>query len=269
MARLKLPKSVKHKNPPQRTYLYSPKVDMTEEKIGALKEIVIDKENNNEYNINETLEDGEKLYDYKVISLENINEANLISSRCITGKHAPTIDINVPMYVVPSSKLGHGHLYIDKEITWAQYTRILKALASAGIVEEDYLDDSIEKGFTAVRPIGVTKQDAPRGANVLKENAALRKRVYDKDIEINHLLNELDNGVPNNILEEIARLKSELKTTKQAIERYRDALSATSTTLHDNHDLIIELRGIIKDMEVAAENKTVTNNPAIYKTMWT
>jgi hypothetical protein len=269
MARLKLPKPVKHKSPPQRIYLYSSKVDMTEEGLNALKEYVASQSNSNEYDINITLENGEKLYDYKVISPENSHGANLISSRCTSGKHAPVIDIDVPMYVVPSSKLGHGHLYIDKEITWAQYTRILKALTSAGIVEEGYLEASMERGFTAVRPIGITKQGAPRGVDVLKENAKLRKKVYDKDIEIDHLLKELENGTPNAILEEVARLKSDLKITKQAVERYKDALNDASITLHNSRDLIVELRDTIKDMEVAAENKTVTDNPAIYKTIWT
>ncbi len=269
MARLKLPKPVKHKSPPQRIYLYSSKVDMTEEGLNALKEYVASQSNSNEYDINITLENGEKLYDYKVINPEDSHEANLISSRCTSGKHAPVIDIDVPMYVVPSSKLGHGHLYIDKEITWAQYTRILKALASAGIVEEGYLEASMERGFTAVRPIGVTKQGAPKGVDVLKENATLRKKVYDKDIEIDHLLKELENGTPNAILEEVARLKSDLKITKQAVERYRDASNAASITLRDSYDLIVELRDTIKDMEVAAENKIVTDNPAVYKTIWT
>lgn len=269
MARLKLPKPVKHKSPPQRIYLYSSKVDMTEEGLNALKEYVASQDNSNEYDINITLENGEKLYDYKVISPENSHGANLISSRCTSGKHAPVIDIDVPMYVVPSSKLGHGHLYIDKEITWAQYTRILKALVSAGIVEEGYLEASMERGFTAVRPIGVTKQGAPRGVDVLKENATLRKKVYDKDVEIDHLLKELENGIPNAILEEVARLKVELKNSKRETEKYKEHSLIASTALTKVQNANAELRDTVRDMEVVAENRVVTDNPSIYKTIWT
>lgn len=72
-------------------------------------------------------------------------------------KHKPVLDIDLPVIVVPSSTPGHHHLFIDKEMTWENYEKLLKVLAEVGIIEEGYLGAALMRGHTAVRLQGVTK----------------------------------------------------------------------------------------------------------------
>lgn len=110
--------------------------------------------------------------------------ANLISSLCGDGMHAPVIDFDIPIEVYPSSQLGHHHLYINKKITWIQYKNILAALWEAGLIENGYYQAALQQIATYVRPVGVIKIDAPKGAHVLKENAILRKQNYELKAKI-------------------------------------------------------------------------------------
>jgi hypothetical protein len=72
----------------------------------------------------------------------HLDEADVISSRDAVheGMHYPAIDLDLPVYLVPSSTPGHSHLYIDKQVTWDQYEKILWALAEAGIVEKPFYE---------------------------------------------------------------------------------------------------------------------------------
>jgi len=65
-------------------------------------------------------------------------DANLISSKCCNGQHAPAIDIDFPARLVPSSTEGHYHLYFDIQMPWWKYKRLLRALKNAGIVEKGF-----------------------------------------------------------------------------------------------------------------------------------
>jgi len=108
-----------------------------------------------------------------------IEQANLISSKCDDNLHAPVIDIDLPIEVYPSSQLGHYHLYINHKMPWETYKEMLLALAKAGVVEEGFVDASIQKGYSSVRPVGVTKPGVPPAIkDVLVENAKLRQEVY-------------------------------------------------------------------------------------------
>lgn len=102
---------------------------------------------------------------------QDVNEANAITSATVTGKHKLVIDIDFPMYIVPSSTPGHGHLYIDKEIEWPRLVEILGALADAGIVEEGYAAASIDQGFTTVRAPWTKKSEG----EVVAVSVAARK----------------------------------------------------------------------------------------------
>ena len=83
---------------------------------------------------------------------------NLIASLCTDGKHRPAIDIDIPCRYVPSSTPGHGHLYLDDlPLEWDAYVELLEALVKAGIVDKTYLDHSIKRGYTALRPRHITK----------------------------------------------------------------------------------------------------------------
>jgi hypothetical protein len=74
--------------------------------------------------------------------------------------HRPVLDIDIPMAIVPSSTPGHGHLYLDKVLTWTQYAKLLDVLAEVGIIEPGYRDASHAREFTSVRLPWVTKGDA-------------------------------------------------------------------------------------------------------------
>ncbi len=71
-------------------------------------------------------------------------DANLASSLCDNGKHAPVIDIDFPARLVPSKTPGHYHLYLDVEMPWAKYQRLLRSLLTAGIIDKNFYDLTIE-----------------------------------------------------------------------------------------------------------------------------
>jgi len=85
------------------------------------------------------------------------DEANLVSSWLVNGEHSPALDIDLPCVLVPSSTPGKFHLYIDKPMPWETYKTLLRALADAGILEQEYASASIAKGQSFLRKPGVTK----------------------------------------------------------------------------------------------------------------
>lgn len=91
----------------------------------------------------------------------NEAQANLVASLTEDGFHAPVIDLDIPARLVPSSTEGHSHLYIDVDLTWYAYRRLLRALCEAGIIEQGYLNASEDRGMTMVRKPGV-KRVTPR-----------------------------------------------------------------------------------------------------------
>lgn len=94
-----------------------------------------------------------------------INEAQVITSVVEypqpTGWHKPVLDIDFPAQLIPSSTEGHFHLYLDKELPWDKYQRLLTALAEAGVIEVGYANASIARGYTSVRLPWVSKDDDP------------------------------------------------------------------------------------------------------------
>lgn len=79
------------------------------------------------------------------------DEANLVSSFTRDGKHAPVLDIDVPIRVVPSKTPGHSHIYIDVELDLHQYMYLLEALSFAGILEPNFYAASRDAGMSFVR----------------------------------------------------------------------------------------------------------------------
>lgn len=79
----------------------------------------------------------------------------------ISGLHKPVLDIDLPVKLLPSTTEGHFHLFIDKEMTWAQYAKLLDVLAEVGIIEEGF--SRVSQGsrkHTAVRLPWVKKEEA-------------------------------------------------------------------------------------------------------------
>ncbi|WIC89071.1 hypothetical protein SEA_OTTAWA_25 [Arthrobacter phage Ottawa] len=92
----------------------------------------------------------------------DIKQAQVITSRVEypqqTDMHKPVLDIDFPIQCVPSTTEGHFHLFMDKELTWTQYRRLLDALTDAGIIEQGYRNASIAREYTAVRVPWVRKE---------------------------------------------------------------------------------------------------------------
>lgn len=78
-------------------------------------------------------------------------EGNLISSLTESGNHMPVIDLDFPIQAIESKTGGHFHLYIDKEISWEQYSKLLDGLYQAGLIQEGWYKDAIKSGYSLVR----------------------------------------------------------------------------------------------------------------------
>lgn len=93
-----------------------------------------------------------------------LHQANCISSRLADSPgdgpdamHTVMLDIDHPVRVVESSTPGHYHLYIDVPISWDKYEPLLRALASAGVIEEGYYGASARREATHLRLPWVAK----------------------------------------------------------------------------------------------------------------
>lgn len=91
----------------------------------------------------------------------DINEASVTTSQVagLPDIHKPVLDIDLPVKVVPSTTKGHFHLYIDKEMSWKKYLKLLDVLVEVGIIEDGYAGASEQRGFTAVRLPWVKKEE--------------------------------------------------------------------------------------------------------------
>lgn len=107
----------------------------------ALNSIVVTKNENGHHHtklsaVHHTKEDGAG----QTITYVNFEET-----------HRPVLDIDFPAKLIPSSTEGHFHLYLDKEMPWSTYEKLLAALAEAGIIEEGYAKASIARRYSTVR----------------------------------------------------------------------------------------------------------------------
>ena len=72
--------------------------------------------------------------------------------------HQPVIDLDVSCYLVPSTTVGHQHLYIQKEVEEEAYFDLLDALAACGIISEGYAHFCRERGQSFARVPWVKKK---------------------------------------------------------------------------------------------------------------
>lgn len=112
---------------------------------------------------------------------EDISKAELISSLTPSGKHRPLLDLDIAAAIIPSSTKGHGHLYIDKELTWKQYIKLLNVLADLEIIEPGYRGASIARGYTALRLPWVKKTAKERELDKKKKAAAEKRKAEKED----------------------------------------------------------------------------------------
>ncbi len=78
-------------------------------------------------------------------------ERGIKSDYVAGGYHMPVIDVDVPMRIVPSTQEGHGHLYIDKVLSFTEYLHLLEAMVDVGLVEYGYLQGVRARGASYVR----------------------------------------------------------------------------------------------------------------------
>lgn len=88
-----------------------------------------------------------------------LERANLISSEVEPDTHMPVIDLDFPARIIPSSTDGHGHLYIDQEITWEQYLALLEGFQKAGLIQDAWLASAKQDKRSYVRLPHVFKKE--------------------------------------------------------------------------------------------------------------
>lgn len=90
----------------------------------------------------------------------DVEKATVITSRVDgrDGMHKVVLDLDLPAKLVPSSTEGHFHLYVDHELSWERYSKLLDALADAGLIENGYAGASQARGHTAARLPWVKKK---------------------------------------------------------------------------------------------------------------
>lgn len=78
---------------------------------------------------------------------------DIITSRRVDrdDTHRVVLDIDFPAILLPSTTPGHHHLYIDFDMPWANYLKMLKVMAEVGLLEHGYVAACEERGFSAVR----------------------------------------------------------------------------------------------------------------------
>lgn len=86
-------------------------------------------------------------------------EANLVGSMGSDGRHRPLIDLDEGVQLVPSSTAGHYHLYLDTEMSWSCYLRLLEAMRDAGVVSHFFVKAAMIREQTFVRPPWVKKPE--------------------------------------------------------------------------------------------------------------
>ena len=89
--------------------------------------------------------------------LVEASDANLVSSLTRGGLHAPALDIDYPARLVPSKTEGHFHLYLDREMPWPDYWRLLKVMYRTGLLEDGFVAMSLRRGMSYLRYPADTK----------------------------------------------------------------------------------------------------------------
>ena len=113
-------------------------------------------------NPNETLNNSDEPFARETGHWCSEERATLVTSLLgprSSGMHAPVLDFDLPCQWVESSTPGHGHLYINKAMPWADVAVLLRALCAVGLIEPGFRDASIARGYTAVRVPWVKKGD--------------------------------------------------------------------------------------------------------------
>ena len=72
--------------------------------------------------------------------------------------HMPVIDLDIQATLIPSSSIGHSHLYIDVPMSFENYIKLLTVMVEVGIVQEGYLKAAQKRGYGTLRLPWVLKE---------------------------------------------------------------------------------------------------------------
>lgn len=99
-------------------------------------------------------------YEDPHLPTDDMAAADVVTSATKDGRaHRPFLDIDFRAELIPSTTPGHFHLYLDKEMSWPKYRRLLNVLAEVGILERGYVNASIDREYTSVRLPWVKKPE--------------------------------------------------------------------------------------------------------------
>lgn len=97
----------------------------------------------------------------KLISEKPLLEANSVSSRITltsplgevkkTAWHKVVIDLDMDAALWETTTPGHHHLIIDRELSWGEYSRLLKAFMEAGLIEQGYYSACMARKASWIR----------------------------------------------------------------------------------------------------------------------
>ena len=79
-----------------------------------------------------------------------IKVANAGESR-FEEEHQVVLDIDWPAMLLDSSTEGHHHLIIQKPMGWEDYKKLLKVMGEVGLLEEGYVEASINRHGSYIR----------------------------------------------------------------------------------------------------------------------
>ena len=77
--------------------------------------------------------------------------------------HYPVIDFDFECFVVESVNKEHGHLYINKLISWDNYEKLLHTLLEVGLIQFAWYENAIEDRQTFVRTEERIRHDRVHG----------------------------------------------------------------------------------------------------------
>lgn len=95
------------------------------------------------------------------VPVDKVEEANLISSHIKDDIHAPVIDFDFPAYLIPSTSPGHFHLYLEKEMKWRDYKKLLDVMLEVGLIEKGWYDIAMKFEQTYARLPHIKKELVP------------------------------------------------------------------------------------------------------------
>jgi hypothetical protein len=93
-----------------------------------------------------------------------------------------SLELGVPVQILPSSTPGHHHVYIDAEMKWRPYRALCKAMVRVGLLESAFVDLMISHSMSMLLRPGLTKLQlySKGGALPGKDIAIIQVQEYPK-----------------------------------------------------------------------------------------